>query len=66
MTRATVTPLEALKRLIAVARLVDYPAPAFETANAWNQFQGELAVAEMVVRDWAEPAIAAPVEVEPK
>jgi hypothetical protein len=55
MTRATVTPLEALTRLIAVAKEIDYPAPAFETANAWNKFQGELAVAEMVVRDWAEP-----------
>ena len=47
--RSTVTPLEALKRLIEVAKTAD--AMGFEELGGWNKFQTELAVCEMVVRD---------------
>ena len=56
--RHSVTSMDALRRLIAVAKLADYPA--FETANAWNLFQGELVVAEMVVRDYIPESFQKP------
>lgn len=49
---ATITPLEALRRLIAEVKQLD----AVEVGARWNQLQGELGVAEGVVRDW-NPAI---------
>ncbi len=50
--RCNVTPLEALRRLIAEVKQLD----AVEVGARWNQLQGELGVAEGVVRD-AQPVI---------
>jgi len=51
MTRSTVTPMLALKRLADIVRQLD----AAECPALYNQIQGELAVADMMVRDWVEP-----------
>lgn len=58
--RCSVTPLEALRRLIAVAKTAD--GMGFESKADWDVFERELGVAEMVVRDSA-PVAAQPVEV---
>lgn len=57
MSAATITPLEALRRLIAEVKQLD----AVEVGARWNQLQGELGVAEGVVRDWKEPVKVAAV-----
>jgi len=56
--RHSVTPLEALKRLIAVAKWPD--AMAFASEVDWITFQRELGVAEMVVRDYVAPVAPQP------
>lgn len=56
--RHSVTPLEALRRLIAVAKWPD--AHWFSSEADWNEFQTELAVAEMVVRDYVAPVAPQP------
>lgn len=53
MTRATTTPSEALAQLIAECKLLD----ASEVGERWNQFNGAIAVAEMVLRDDKESEI---------
>lgn len=47
---ATITPLEALLRLIAEVKQLD----AVDVGARWNQLQGELGVAEGVARDYVE------------
>lgn len=56
---AAVTPLEALRRLYEVARKVD----ASESGKFETLLQGELAVAESVLRDAAAPVV--PVAAQP-
>lgn len=53
--RCSVTPLEALSRLIAVAKTVD--GRSFDDNADWHAFESELGVAEMVLRDAALVAI---------
>jgi hypothetical protein len=49
---ATITPLEALRRLISAVKLID--AADCKDERVWNQLGGELGVAEGVVRDYVE------------
>lgn len=51
MSRATTSPYEALAQLIAECKQLD----ASEVGERWNQFNGAIAVAEMVLRDYVGP-----------